>query len=106
MIPAISDQDMNAYLADESRHHFGEFNITSALYELYKFVEQYGDQLLTVLEEDEAAKRSRLPAKFAQMVRTMDGDETTAASNTVAYSNRASHNQPPPPYDTLSSSRR
>lgn len=105
MIPAISDQDMNAYLADESRHHFGEFNITSALYELYKFVEQYGDQLLTVLEEDEAAKRSRLPAKFAQMVRTMDGDET-AASNTVAYSNRASHNQPPPPYDTLSSSRR
>lgn len=98
---------MNAYLADESRQHFGEFNVTSALYELFKFVEQYGDQLSTILEEDEAAKRSRLPAKFAQMMRTMNGEsDHSSTTATATYGQRTSYNQPPPPYDTLTSSNR
>ena len=34
-MPVISDQDMNAMLAEESRLHANEFNLNSALYELY-----------------------------------------------------------------------
>jgi len=34
-MPVISDQDMNAMLAEESRLHSNEFNLNSALYELY-----------------------------------------------------------------------
>ena len=34
-MPVISDQDMNAMLAEESRLHSNEFNLNSALHELY-----------------------------------------------------------------------
>ena len=37
-MPVISDQDMNAMLAEESRLHANEFNLNSALYELYTWV--------------------------------------------------------------------
>ncbi len=34
-MPVISDQDMGAMLAEESRLHSNEFNLNSALHELY-----------------------------------------------------------------------
>lgn len=34
-MPAISDQDMNAYLAEQSRMHMNEFNTMSALSEIF-----------------------------------------------------------------------
>uniref|UniRef100_A0A8C3Y980 Plexin-A2 n=1 Tax=Catharus ustulatus TaxID=91951 RepID=A0A8C3Y980_CATUS len=37
-LPAISDQDMNAYLAEQSRLHAVEFNMLSALNEIYSYV--------------------------------------------------------------------
>ena len=37
-MPVISDQDMNAMLAEESRLHSNEFNLNSALHELYTSV--------------------------------------------------------------------
>ena len=37
-MPVISDQDMNAMLAEESRLHSNEFNLNSALHELYTYV--------------------------------------------------------------------
>ena len=37
-MPVISDQDMNAMLAEESRLHTNEFNLNSALHELYTYV--------------------------------------------------------------------
>ncbi len=37
-MPVISDQDMGAMLAEESRLHSNEFNLNSALHELYTSV--------------------------------------------------------------------
>ena len=44
-MPAISDQDMNSTLAEESRLHAHEFNINAALYELYQYVMRYSDEV-------------------------------------------------------------
>jgi len=70
-IQPISDQDMNAFLAEESRAHADQFYVYSALNELYKYVDQYKEQLAQCLEEDEFSVRARLPSKFAQMLATM-----------------------------------
>jgi len=71
MMPAISDQDMNAMLADESRHHQSEFNLNAALYELYQYVERYQEELMSTLEEDEFARNHRLAFKLEQVSRQM-----------------------------------
>ncbi|XP_041350001.1 plexin-A2-like isoform X2 [Gigantopelta aegis] len=74
MMPAISDQDMTAMLTDESRLHGNEFNINAALLELYKYVQKYNEELVTALEEDEFARKSRLSYKLDQVQAAMDGD--------------------------------
>ncbi|KAM6436242.1 plexin-A4 isoform 2-T3 [Liasis olivaceus] len=43
-MPAISDQDMNAYLAEQSRMHMNEFNTMSALSEIYSYVGKYSEE--------------------------------------------------------------
>uniref|UniRef100_A0A8C6T6S4 Plexin A2 n=1 Tax=Neogobius melanostomus TaxID=47308 RepID=A0A8C6T6S4_9GOBI len=40
-LPAISDQDMNAYLAEQARLHSCDFNMLSALNEIYSYVNKY-----------------------------------------------------------------
>jgi hypothetical protein len=40
-LPPLSDQEMYAHLAEESRAHAGQFYVYSALNELYKYVDQY-----------------------------------------------------------------
>jgi plexin A len=40
-MPAISDQDMAAMLAEESRLHDNDFCVQGALYELYQFASKY-----------------------------------------------------------------
>ena len=42
---AISDQDMNAYLAEQSRMHVNEFNSMSSLSEIYSYVEKYTEEV-------------------------------------------------------------
>lgn len=42
---AISDQDMNAYLAEQSRMHMNEFNTMSALSEIYSYVGKYSEEV-------------------------------------------------------------
>jgi len=44
-LPAISDQDMNAYLAEQSRLHAAEFNMLSALNEIYSYVSKYSEEV-------------------------------------------------------------
>ncbi|KAF6293478.1 plexin A2 [Rhinolophus ferrumequinum] len=44
-LPAISDQDMNAYLAEQSRLHAVEFNMLSALNEIYSYVSKYSEEV-------------------------------------------------------------
>lgn len=44
-MPAISDQDMNAYLAEQSRMHMNEFNTKSSLSEIYSYVGKYTEEV-------------------------------------------------------------
>lgn len=49
---AISDQDMSAYLAEQSRLHLSQFNSMSALHEIYSYITKYKDEVSTVEKED------------------------------------------------------
>ncbi|KAM9217359.1 plexin-A2 [Leptosomus discolor] len=70
-LPAISDQDMNAYLAEQSRLHSVEFNMLSALNEIYSYVSKYSEELIGALEQDEQARRQRLAYKVEQLIGAM-----------------------------------
>ncbi|XP_043933071.1 plexin-A2 [Protopterus annectens] len=70
-LPAISDQDMNAYLAEQSRLHVTEFNMLSALNEIYSYVCKYSEEIIAALEQDEQACRQRLAYKVEQLVSAM-----------------------------------
>ncbi|XP_075218268.1 plexin A isoform X1 [Lycorma delicatula] len=67
MMPAISDQDMGAMLAEESRLHSSEFNTNCALHELYSYAMKYNEQLSVTLEEDEFSQKQRLAYKLEQV---------------------------------------
>ncbi|ELK27634.1 Plexin-A2 [Myotis davidii] len=70
-LPAISDQDMNAYLAEQSRLHAVEFHMLSALNEIYSYVSKYSEELIGALEQDEQARRQRLAYKVEQLINAM-----------------------------------
>ncbi|KAK7493969.1 hypothetical protein BaRGS_00014851 [Batillaria attramentaria] len=74
MMPAISDQDMTAMLTDESRIHQTEFNPNAALMELYKYAQKYNEEVMTALEEDEFARKSKLNYKLDQVHAAMEGN--------------------------------
>ncbi|OAD59453.1 Plexin-A4 [Eufriesea mexicana] len=74
VMPAISDQDMNAMLAEESRLHTSEFNTNCALYELYTYAGKYNEQLIVTLEEDEFSQKQRLAYKLEQVHNIMAAD--------------------------------
>lgn len=42
---SISDQDMDAYLVEQSRLHGNEFNTLSALSELYFYINKYKEEV-------------------------------------------------------------
>lgn len=44
-MPSISDQDMDAYLVEQSRLHSNEFNTLSALSELYFYINKYKEEV-------------------------------------------------------------
>uniref|UniRef100_A0AAR2JBG5 Sema domain-containing protein n=1 Tax=Pygocentrus nattereri TaxID=42514 RepID=A0AAR2JBG5_PYGNA len=70
-MPAISDQDMSAYLAEQSRLHLNQFNSMSALHEIYSYIIKYKDEILSALQKDEQARRQRLRSKLEQVIDTM-----------------------------------
>ncbi|KAG5282326.1 hypothetical protein AALO_G00054760 [Alosa alosa] len=70
-LPAISDQDMNAYLAEQARLHSNEFNMLSALNEIYSYVSKYSEEIIAALEQDEQAKKQRLAMKVQQLITAM-----------------------------------
>ncbi|XP_066482321.1 plexin-A2 isoform X2 [Tiliqua scincoides] len=70
-LPAISDQDMNAYLAEQSRLHAVDFNMLSALNEIYSYVSKYSEEIIGALEQDEQARRQRLAYKVEQLIGAM-----------------------------------
>uniref|UniRef100_A0A8C9W915 Plexin-A4 n=1 Tax=Scleropages formosus TaxID=113540 RepID=A0A8C9W915_SCLFO len=70
-MPAISDQDMNAYLAEQSRMHTNEFNTLSSLSEIYCYVGKYSEEIVDALEQDDSARKQRLAYKLEQVVAFM-----------------------------------
>ncbi|XP_067128995.1 plexin-A2 isoform X2 [Centruroides vittatus] len=74
LMPAISDQDMNSMLTEESRLHAHEFNTNVALYDLYSYAVKYNDQLMMTLEEDEFSRKNKLAWKLEQVHATMTGE--------------------------------
>uniref|UniRef100_A0A3P8YQK7 Plexin-A1 n=1 Tax=Esox lucius TaxID=8010 RepID=A0A3P8YQK7_ESOLU len=70
-MPAISDQDMSAYLAEQSRLHLSQFNSMSALHEIYSYIVKYKDEILSALQKDEQSRRQRLRSKLEQVIDTM-----------------------------------
>ncbi|MGH0171120.1 UNVERIFIED_CONTAM: hypothetical protein FKN15_060564 [Acipenser sinensis] len=51
-LPAISDQDMNAYLAEQARLHSTDFNMLSALNEIYSYISKYSEEILNCVNPD------------------------------------------------------
>lgn len=74
MMPPISEHDMNAMLAEESRQHAHEFNTNVSLNELYKYAIKYKEQLIQTLEEDEFSRKGKLSSKLQQVMLIMNGD--------------------------------
>uniref|UniRef100_A0A7N6BDZ6 Plexin-A2 n=1 Tax=Anabas testudineus TaxID=64144 RepID=A0A7N6BDZ6_ANATE len=70
-LPAISDQDMNAYLAEQARLHSSEFNVLSALHEIYVYVSKYSQEIIEALEQDEQAQKQKLAYKVEQIISVM-----------------------------------
>uniref|UniRef100_A0A8C5SUY5 Plexin A3 n=1 Tax=Laticauda laticaudata TaxID=8630 RepID=A0A8C5SUY5_LATLA len=70
---SISDQDMDAYLVEQSRQHAGEFNTLGALGELYSYVGRYRDEILTALERDAACRKHKLRLKLEQVTTLVSG---------------------------------
>ncbi|RXM97633.1 Plexin-D1 [Acipenser ruthenus] len=67
MMP-LSEQEMNAHLAEESRKYRNEFNTNSALAEIYKYAKRYQTQVVNALEANPTTKRTQLQHKFQQVI--------------------------------------
>ncbi|RXM33186.1 Histone deacetylase 4 [Acipenser ruthenus] len=72
-MPAISDQDMDAYLVEQSRLLANEFNTLSALSELYFYVNKYKEEILTSLDRDVYCRKHKLRQKLEQAINLMSG---------------------------------
>ncbi|XP_062842202.1 plexin-A2-like [Trichomycterus rosablanca] len=70
-LPSISDQDMNAYLAEQARVHSNDFNTLGALHELYGYVRKYSQEVAQALRRDEHAQKQRLAYKLEQLLTAM-----------------------------------
>ncbi|KAF5919435.1 hypothetical protein HPG69_014827 [Diceros bicornis minor] len=68
----LSEQEMNAHLAEESRKYQNEFNTTVAMAEIYKYAKRYRPQIMTALEANPTARRTQLQHKFEQVVALME----------------------------------
>ncbi|XP_030640906.1 plexin-D1 [Chanos chanos] len=67
-MPPLSEQEMNAHLAEESRKYRNEFNTNLALREIYKYAKRYRSQVVSALEANPTARRTQLQHKFEQVI--------------------------------------
>jgi plexin A len=54
--------------------HSKEFNVNSALHELYTYAYKYNEQLTVTLEEDEFSQKQRLAYKLEQVHNIMESE--------------------------------
>ncbi|KAF3860045.1 hypothetical protein F7725_000300 [Dissostichus mawsoni] len=64
-MPVISDQDMSAYLAEQSRLHVSQFNSMSALHEIYSYIIKYKDESVVITLTNNGS-RKRLQGRQQQ----------------------------------------
>ncbi|XP_051509231.1 plexin-D1 [Myxocyprinus asiaticus] len=64
----LSEQEMNAHLAEESRKYRNEFNTNLALTEIYKYAKKYRNQVVSALDSNPTARRTQLQHKFEQVI--------------------------------------
>ncbi|KAJ8394770.1 hypothetical protein AAFF_G00041250 [Aldrovandia affinis] len=64
----LSEQEMNAHLAEESRKYKNEFNTNLALTEIYKYAKNYRNQVVNALDANPIARRTQLQHKFEQVI--------------------------------------
>uniref|UniRef100_A0A3B4B358 Sema domain-containing protein n=1 Tax=Periophthalmus magnuspinnatus TaxID=409849 RepID=A0A3B4B358_9GOBI len=67
-MPPLSEQEMNAHLAEESRKYRNEFNTNLAVTEIYKYAKRYRNQVVNALEANPTARRTQLHHKFEQVI--------------------------------------
>ncbi|XP_007955377.1 plexin-A3 [Orycteropus afer afer] len=71
---SISEQDMCAYLAEQSRLHADDFNVLSALSELSFYVTKYRQEILSALDQDAACRKHKLRQKLEQIIGLLSGN--------------------------------
>ncbi|KAI4889334.1 hypothetical protein NFI96_023916, partial [Prochilodus magdalenae] len=64
----LSEQEMNAHLAEESRKYRNEFNTNLALTEIYKYAKRYRCQVVNALDSNPTARRTQLQHRFEQVI--------------------------------------
>eukprot|EP00057_Strongylocentrotus_purpuratus_P014019 XP_011668493.1 PREDICTED: plexin-A4-like [Strongylocentrotus purpuratus] len=71
-MPVISDQDMNAMLAEHSQRHHYDFYMLSALNELYfGYACKYRSELISALDEDDTSIKQGHAEKIEEIERIM-----------------------------------
>ncbi|CAD6194251.1 unnamed protein product [Caenorhabditis auriculariae] len=73
-VPPISDAEMGDLLSKESSARRKEFQVFSALNELYKYLDQYKESIMDALESNEHAQASRLPGRLQDMLALMESE--------------------------------
>uniref|UniRef100_A0A8C3PIE7 Plexin-D1 n=1 Tax=Calidris pygmaea TaxID=425635 RepID=A0A8C3PIE7_9CHAR len=71
-MPPLSEQEMNAHLAEESRKYRNEFNTNVAMAEIYKYAKRYRSQIVAALDANPTTKRTQLQHKFDQVIALME----------------------------------
>ncbi|CAC5406678.1 PLXNA [Mytilus coruscus] len=72
-MPAVSDQDLNAHLAEVSRMSTNYFTKDNALFELYSYVQKYSNEINESLEADSLTKAQQFPDRLGNVITNMEG---------------------------------
>lgn len=76
-MPPVTDQEMCVAMQALSLSHIGEFDIISALRELYVYAAKYNDQVLEALDMDPNCQKMHLADKLETVACTLEGEETS-----------------------------
>ncbi|CAD5219510.1 unnamed protein product [Bursaphelenchus okinawaensis] len=71
-MPPVKEEQMSAFLAEESRNHANDFRVFSALNELYVYVHQNKEAVQEELSQNDVAIHQQLPEKFQKLLDTME----------------------------------
>ncbi|KAF8794650.1 Plexin-B like protein [Argiope bruennichi] len=83
-LPPVTDQEMCVAMQALSMSHNGEFDIISALRELYVYAAKYNDQVLEALDTDPYCQKMHLAEKLETVACTLEGEETRRFRGTVS----------------------